>query len=82
MRRTFSDRPTESRRRAALSVDVRAMVEGYLRDLAQTGRLREMVRSRDALVGYYRAQGNDTAVYCLAVAPTFRWRRCPVAASC
>ena len=71
MRRTTFGRPTEFRRRAALSVDMRAMIEGYLRDLTRAGRLRELVRSRDALVGYYRAQGNDTAVYCLAVAPDF-----------
>ena len=71
MRRTFSGRDMELRRQAALTVDVRAFVEAHLRDLAVAGRLNELVRSRDALVNRYRAEGNDAAVYCLASAPDF-----------
>ena len=58
-------------RQAALTVDVRTLVERHLRDLAHAGRLREMARSRDALAAFYRAQGNDAASYCLASAPDF-----------
>ena len=58
-------------RQAALTVDVRTLVERHLRDLAHAGRLREMARSRDALAAFYRAQGNDAACYCLASAPDF-----------
>ena len=71
MRRTFSGRPTEYRRRAALTVDVRTFIEGYLRDMARTGRMSKLARSRDALVAHYRAQGKDAVVYCLASAPDF-----------
>ena len=67
-----SGRPSAFRRRAALTVGV--SIEAHLRDLARAGRLREPARSRAALVGHYRAQGNDAAVYCLASTPTFRWR--------
>ena len=82
MRHNFSGRPAEYRRRAALSVDVRAFVEGHLRDLARAGRLREVARSRDALAAYYRAQGNDAASYCLASAPDFSLGRHPAVAPC
>ena len=58
-------------RQAALTVDVRTLVERHLRDLAHAGRSREMARSRDALAAFYRAQGNDAASYCLASAPDF-----------
>ena len=71
MKRSTFGRPADFRRRAAVSVDVRAMVEGYLREQARAGRLNQLVRSRDALTAHYRAQGNDTAVYCLASAPDF-----------
>ena len=54
-----------------LGVDVRALVEGYLRELACSGRMRELVRSRAALARHYRAEGNEAAVYCLASAPDF-----------
>ena len=71
MRRTTFGPSKGKRRRAALSVDVRAMIEAHLRDLAQAGRLSELARSRRALARHYREQGNDAAVYCLAGAPDF-----------
>lgn len=65
------DRPAESRRREALSADVRVFIESHLRELAHAGRLGQLARSRDALMRYYRAQLNDAAVYVLANAPDF-----------
>lgn len=58
-------------RRPALSPDARALVEEYLRELARASRLRDLPRSRGDLAAHYRAQGNDAAYYCLAVAPDF-----------
>ena len=65
------DHPAESRRREALSADVRVFIESHLRELAHAGRLGQLARSRDALIRYYRAQLNDAAVYVLANAPDF-----------
>ena len=65
------DHSAESRRREALSADVRVFIESHLRELAQAGRLGELARSRDALMKYYRAQRNDAAVYVLANATDF-----------
>ena len=75
MIRTTSGRRAEYRRQAALTVDVRALVEGHLRELADAGRLREVARSRDALAAFYRARGNDAASYCLADAAP-QWGPC------
>ena len=71
MLRTTFRRPKQKRPRAALSVDARAMIEGHLRDLAQSGRLSELPCTRNALVRHCREQGDDTAVYCLAGASDF-----------
>ena len=71
MRRTTSGRPIKLTWQDVLSVDVRAFIESHLRALAQEGRLSELARSRDALARLYRTQGNNAAVYCLAVAPDF-----------
>lgn len=77
MIRTTSGRRAEYRGQAALTVDVRALVEGHLRELADAGRLREVARSRDALAAFYRARGNDAASYCLASAPDFSLAAAP-----
>lgn len=71
MKMDTSESRAESRRRGALSSDVRVFVETHLRDLAKAGRLSELARSRDVLRKYYRAQGNDAAAYVLAHAPDF-----------
>ena len=71
MRRTTSGNRGDYKRQGALNIDVRALVEAHLRDLAGAGRLREVARSRDALAECYRAQGNDASVNCLAAAPDF-----------
>ena len=71
MLRTTFRRPKQKRPRAALSVDARAMIEGHLRDLAQSGRLSQLPCTRNALVRHYREQGDDAAVYCLAGASDF-----------
>ena len=57
--------------RPGLSPDARALVEEYVRELARAGRLRDLPRSRGDLAAHYRAQGDDAASYCLAVAPDF-----------
>ena len=71
MLRTNFRWPKQKRPRAALSVDARAMIEGHLRDLAQSGRLSQLPCTRNALVRHCREQGDDTAVYCLASASDF-----------
>lgn len=71
MKMDTPDQPDESRRREALSADVRVFIESHLRELAENGRLGQLARSRDALMKYYRAQRNDAAVYVLANAPDF-----------
>ena len=71
MRMNTPGRRPESGRQEALAADVRVFVEAHLRDLARDGRLRELARSRDALVRHYRAQRNEAAAYILANAPDF-----------
>jgi hypothetical protein len=65
------DQRDETRQRKALPSDVRVFVEAHLRDLARADRLRELARSRDALMKYYHARQNIAAVYVLANAPNF-----------
>ena len=65
------DSRAESRRREALPSDVRVFVETHLRELARSGRLSDLARSRNELKKYYRAQRNEAAAYLLASAPDF-----------